>query len=491
MQIVYAKQPFPESWSSAIFLAGPTPRDKATPSWRPEALRLLEASGYDGVVMVPEVEDGEWKSGADAYTNQVEWERKGLDMCDVILFWIPREMQGTPARVYPGQDVEAVMEALRAKGYSGIPDEYLAGGDDGPGPAWERNTLSDPNQTTFYTPAGWSAGMPGLTTNVEFGLYATSGKVVLGAPDWAKSIKYLAHALFTATGEPDARRTTLETTVQACYTKLNKLLPGIYEGKVGPGFTEQLLSVRDGGERCVPLHIWKLDSFQSWYRSQTMAGNRLDDAKLLWNFTIPKIGFVFSWALHVNIWIASEQRSKVNEYVFSRSDISTVCLWHRPMHEPMSMMESAGYGNSTHAMLDVEVVLIREFRSPARTQDGMVHELPGGSSFKPGKDPLQVASEEVHEETGLILPAHRFRAMGSRQLAATLSAHHSYLFTAELSAAEMSQAKALAASQAVNGVEEDSERTFVEVTTFGALLSGKLVDWSTLGMISQAILGAE
>lgn len=421
MQVVYAKQPFPESWTSAIFLAGPTPRDAMTLSWRPEALRLLEEAGYDGVVMVPEVEDGEWDAGADAYTDQVDWERAGLDMCDVILFWIPRAMDT----------------------------------------------------------------MPGLTTNVEFGLYVSSGKIVLGAPEWAKSIRYLESALFTATGEPDARRKTLEHTVQACFTKLNKLLPGVFNGTVGAGFNEQLLSVRHGGERCVPLHIWKLDSFQSWYRSQVMAGNRLDGAQLLWNFTLPKVGLVLSWVLKVNIWIASEQRHKSNEYVFARTDISTVCLWHRPISVTVRAL------TFIEALLSTEIVLIREFRSSARTPDGMVHEPPGGSSVKPGLDPLQVASEEVHDETGLIIPASRFQALGSRQVAATVSAHHAHLFAAEVTTAEMSQAKTLAAAQVVNGVEEDSERTIVEVTSFGELLAGKLVDWSTLGMISQAIIGAE
>lgn len=465
MEIVYAKQPFPKSWSSAIFLAGPTPRDKNTPSWRPEALRLLEESGYDGVVMVPEVE-GEWKPGADAYTSQVDWERKGLDMCDVILFWVPREMSPIPVKAtYPLSD--EAREMLRERGYQPINDL-----DDD---AWKRQVLPDASETAFYVPAEWSAGMPGLTTNIEFGIYLTSGKIVLGAPESAKSIRYLESVLRSSTGNTDVRATTLEATVQACAAKLNKLLPGIYNRTVGAGFMQQILSERDGGERSVPLHIWKLDSFQSWYRSQRDAGNRLDDAKVLWTFTIPKIGFVFSWVLHVNMWIASEGRSKVNEYVFARSDISTICLWHQ--NSPTST-----------AIRDVEVVLIREFRSPARTQDGKVHELPGGSSFKPGKDPLQVASEEVHEETGLIISADRYRALGSRQVAATLSAHHAHLFAAEVTGLEMSQAKTLAANQTVNGVEEDSERTYVEVYTLGELLDGQLVDWSTLGMITQAVL---
>lgn len=416
MHVVYAKQPFPESWTSALFLAGPTPRDAETPSWRPEAIRLLEASGYDGVVMVPEVEDGEWKSGPDAYMEQVEWERKGLDLCDVILFWVPRDM------------------------------------------------------TT----------MPGLTTNVELGLYATSDKVVLGAPEWAKSIRYLEHVLQTATGPVGGKRyTTLESTVEACRAKMGALCDDVWQGG-GQGSGPL---TRTGGERAVPLHIWALKPFQDWYRNMVGAGNRLDDAKLLWHFRMPKARSVFSWVLWVNVWIEKEQRHKSNEYIFARTDISTVVLWHRPYQ--------GGHHPEFSELLDTEVVLVREFRSPARTPDAMVHELPGGSSLKPGKDPLQVASEEVHEETGLIVAASRFVALGSRQLAATLSTHHSHLFAAELTKGEMAQAKALAANETVAGVEEDSERTYVEVTTLRQMLEDKLVDWSTLGMVAQALLRGE
>lgn len=424
MQVVYAKQPFPDEWTSAIFLAGPTPRDAETPSWRPEALRLLGAADYDGVVMVPEVEDGEWKSGPDAYMEQVEWERRGLDLADVILFWVPRDM----------------------------------------------------------------STMPGLTTNVELGLYTTSDKVVLGAPEWAKSIRYLEHALQTATGPVGGKRyATLGATVQAAVDRTNTLRGA---GKVWdrdalvPGQDgEYTRAVRYGGERAVPLHIWTLKSFQDWYRNMVQAGNRLDDAKLLWHFRMPKARSVFSWVLWVNVWVEKEQRHKSNEYIFARTDISTVVLWHRPYQ--------GGHHPEFSELLDTEVVLVREFRSPARTPDAMVHELPGGSSLKPGKDPLQVASEEVHEETGLIVAASRFVALGSRQLAATLSTHHSHLFVAELTKEEMAQAKALAAAETVAGVEEDSERTYVEVTTVRRMLDARLVDWSTLGMVAQTILRGE
>jgi hypothetical protein len=85
MNVVYTLQDAPETLTSAIFLAGPTPRDPDTPSWRPEALAALERAGYDGVVFVPEYE-GEWAEDYE-YSEQVEWEEKYLNMADVILFW--------------------------------------------------------------------------------------------------------------------------------------------------------------------------------------------------------------------------------------------------------------------------------------------------------------------------------------------------------------------------------------------------------------------
>ena len=146
---------------------------------------------------------------------------------------------------------------------------------------------------------------------------------------------------------------------------------------------------------------------------------------------------------------------------------------------------------SEDGILATDIVLIREFRSPARSADGFVRELPGGSSFKGGQDPLHVASEEVLEETGLVIEAGRFRALGHRQVAATLSSHHAYLFEAELTPEEMRMAKLAADNDEAHGVDEDSERTYVEVLTFRDILAGNQVDWATVGMITQAVMGGE
>ena len=108
----------------SIFLAGPTPRNESTNSWRNIALKKLDELGFDGVVYVPEYST--WKPKAD-YVDQAMWEREALTEATIIMFWIPRNL------------------------------------DD----------------------------MPAFTTNVEFGYWLHSKKVIYGRPDNAKKIKYL------------------------------------------------------------------------------------------------------------------------------------------------------------------------------------------------------------------------------------------------------------------------------------------------------------
>ncbi|MEK7546305.1 MAG: nucleoside 2-deoxyribosyltransferase domain-containing protein [Patescibacteria group bacterium] len=98
MQVVYAREPFPDRWTKSVFLAGPTPRGDGTPSWRPEALRVLESLGYDGVVFIPEDRD---ITGCaitpENYEPQIIWEDEGLNRADVVIFWVARDLQSMPA----------------------------------------------------------------------------------------------------------------------------------------------------------------------------------------------------------------------------------------------------------------------------------------------------------------------------------------------------------------------------------------------------------
>jgi hypothetical protein len=71
MHPVYALEELPDPCSASLFLAGPTPRDPATPSWRPEAQRLLAELGYTGAVILPEPRGGGWRH---SYIEQIDWE---------------------------------------------------------------------------------------------------------------------------------------------------------------------------------------------------------------------------------------------------------------------------------------------------------------------------------------------------------------------------------------------------------------------------------
>ena len=96
MRVYYSDQPIPDSFSigsTSIFLAGPTPRSKDVKSWRPRALEILKELNFQGNVFVPE---RQFETLTD-YTDQVEWERKGLTMADAIVFWVPRDLQTMPA----------------------------------------------------------------------------------------------------------------------------------------------------------------------------------------------------------------------------------------------------------------------------------------------------------------------------------------------------------------------------------------------------------
>lgn len=303
---------------------------------------------------------------------------------------------------------------------------------------WEERCLHLADEVLFWVPRELTA-MPAFTTNVEWGMWHDSGRAVFGAPPGAPKNGYLLH--YAAKYQvPTA--TTLGATVALAL------------GRIGPG------APRTGGERAVPLLIWRTPTFQQWYAAQRGAGNELRGARVVYRSGL-------HWSLHVEVHVAAEDRVKANEVVYSRPDISAVVLY-RP----------------GAALDDTAVVLVREFRSPAATADGFVHELPGGSG--PG-DPPDTAAAEVAEETGLALEAARLRAHGARQLNATLTAHRAHLFSAELTEAELA---ALRAAPGPHGLVEEGERTYVEIATFGEIRRARLVDWANLGLITEALCAA-
>ncbi len=318
-----------------------------------------------------------------SYDSQAGWEHRMLDMADYILFWVPRDLEM----------------------------------------------------------------MPAFTTNIEFGWWMDSGKVIFGAPSNSPKNDYLRYC---------ARKFMIP--------QAETLLATIDEAIkfVGSG------AERRGGERFVPFYIWQTPSFQSWYQALKQAGNRLEWARLEWVKRVgPRRQFVYAWALHAHIFVSAEGRYKTNETVISRPNISSVLLYRR-MPEIMKSL----------------VVLVQEFRSSGATPDGFIHELPSGSSSNLELSPSEIASEEVYEETGLWINSSRLAPHSSRQLAGTFSAHKASLFSAELTYEELDfLAGQAGVAHGANLADLTGERTYVEIKTLEEILRKNLVDWSVLGMI--------
>ena len=312
---------------------------------------------------------------------------------------------------------------------------------------WEIQALNMADQIVFWVPRDLTVvegilEAPALTTNIEWGKYFRTGRAVLGFPKEAPNTRYLAG---------DAK----DESVPVFHTLSETLAEAVK--RVGQG------AERSEGERFVPLGIWKLPHFQGWYKAQVAAGNQLNKAEVLWTFRVgPNKAFTFAFSMHVSVFIASEGRNKTNEFVFSRTDLST-CVLYR--------------GN--------KVVLVREFRSPVRNERGFMYDLAGGSSWKQDENPLEVIAHEVGEEIGIEIEPGRFIQHETRQAASSLSTHVVHLFSAELTEEEVDHLISHAGE--VHGVLEDTERTYAEVWGIQDICNQQLVDWSTLGMILSVV----
>ena len=390
IQIVHTGEEPPEIYSKSIFLAGPTPRDKNVPSWRPEAIKELEKLNYDGVVFYPEFAEGSDDYGKDEI---MAWEREHLCMADVVLFWVPRKLDT----------------------------------------------------------------MPAYTTNVEFGTWIDSGKTVFGYPLGSDKNGYLDWLYTHVAKEPVYH--SLQETIKAAVDK------------VGPG------AERIDAERKIPLQIWNTPQFQQWYSHLLSNNNRLDDARQMWVFKMPKKGVVFSFVLWVKVWIESEKRHKENEWIFSRTNISTVVLYDGSLPK-------------TEDFRDTRVVIVKEFRSPACNEEGFVYECPSGSDSADMRSPIENAKAELEEETGLDIPESRFVKVSTRQVAATLSTHFANVYAVALTKEEMDKIIPKTQTNQYYGLEYDTERTYVKVFTVRQLLYEEIpIDWANLGIILCTVLG--
>lgn len=126
--------------------------------------------------------------------------------------------------------------------------------------AWEEDAMRRSDVILFWIPRDM-ARLPGLVSNIKWGSWCDSGRAVLGTPPEAERMAYLLHFAGTL-GVPVER--TLKGAAEAALRA------------VGPG------SARSGGERSVPLTVWRTGQFRTWYAGRREAGDRLLDARVEW-----------------------------------------------------------------------------------------------------------------------------------------------------------------------------------------------------------------
>ena len=311
---------------------------------------------------------------------------------------------------------------------------------------WETKCLRIADNIVFYLNRNIDTGLLGLTTNDEWGYWKGSGKCVLITELNADKVKYQEWWA-------DELRVP----------RFHDLYNGI---KSIIEVQESIL--RMDGERFVPQEIWKLDQFQSWYKQLKENGNWLSDAKVLNCYRIPANNKIFAFTLWANVFIKNENRYKNNEFVFSRPDISS-CLLYYPRVNP----------------LEAEIVLVSEFRTPVNNEKGLVYELPGGSSVKPGVDPKERIIEELHEETGFEPNIDNLVFEGDKQLAATMLTHKNWLYSYKLSYWELEQLKAN--QNKIFGNEAETERTELHVVRVGDVIDKNYLDWANIGQILMVL----
>lgn len=307
---------------------------------------------------------------------------------------------------------------------------------------WECKARDIADIIVFWVARDIKNKMPGFTTNVEFGEDLHSNKIVYGRPINAEKCKYL-----------DQRMKEIKEPI---FNKLTECIAHALD-KLGNG------ALRTHGEVYIPLFIWNTNQFQNWYKQLKDNGNVLVKSKLNYLFKT-KSNHIFAFILQLNIWVDAERRYKSNEFVFFRTDTSSVVPYYEQNNETF-------------------IVLVKEFRSSVRNSKGLVYELPSGSTFNKMTNPLENAQKELLEETGIsINDLERFEFVSQRQVASSTSAHHSSLYKVRLSDEEFAQVKKLTDSNAVLGLSNEGEQIYLEIISLKNLMNYPL-DYSMLGMI--------
>lgn len=396
MELIFSDSPMPTDVTKSIFLAGPSPRykegDIIRREWRHDAIDELKRQGYDGSVFIPLEKD--W---FESVGSAVDFDKFNYDS----------QIQ------------------------------------------WEDAAMSRADVILFWIPR--TKEMMGLTTNIEFGRYLESGRLVVGYPENAFNCGYIGQQL-------DKRNMPHYDHLRDCTSAaITRMGDGAY---------------REGDQVLVPLVIWKSDQFQTWYNNTICEqGNRLDGFNVKSIIAFNDFTQLFGFAAHVSIWLTREDRHKSNEWIFSRTSTSYVAPYY---------LDESGVHH---------FVLVREFRSPANNRHGYVFELPGGSSSEKC-DVIVNAQKELHEETGLeVTDLSRFKVLGNRQTFSTFSTNQIVACGLQLTLEEYNQLKQDAENKVQFG-ENDGERITLYTATLKELLDDEsevCVDYTTLGIILLAV----
>ena len=306
--------------------------------------------------------------------------------------------------------------------------------------AWEHDKLDKSDIIVFWIPRIIKNNEAlGLTTNIEFGLYAKSNKLIVGFPKDADEIKY----------------------IEKCCIENNIPYYNTLEEVLDKAISMIKNKIRFEAECDIPLFIWENEQFQHWYQTQIEAGNKLLSLKCLYNFFMPKAKKLFLWICYAKIYIKAEDRIKDNEFILSRTDMSSVVLYYKD-----------------------NIVLIKEYRTPCCNKECYVYELPGGSSINQ-LSAINTAKNEVLEETGINVPLERFELINSRQSMATLSVHSIHAYKVKLTQAEFNKIKSM--ENSIHGLHSDGEYTYLVIKNINEILNNSLLDWNNIGIILSAL----
>lgn len=384
LHLIFTDTALPDSLTHSIFLAGPSPRPGMTAHhWRHDAVKILQQLCGDRELWV----------------------------------FIPMSQIAFETGEFP-EDFNYVNQI-----------------------EWEQRWLNAADVIGLWAARDHTA--KALTTNIEYGQFADSSRMVAGAPEKALSVRYI--------------EATERNNNRPFFRDLTEMLTYALD-LIGEGVQRHT----DWNECLVPALIFRSEQFTNWYDNVLFAGNKLLDFRV--KTVMGNYKYLFGFLAWANVWITDEDREKSNECIVGRTPTSYICAYH------------------TSERGEREYVLVREFRTPANNMDGYVFELPGGSSFG-DETPLETAAKELHEEIGIkIDDLDRFMLIDTRQNFATLAINEVTLYAVELTDSEWEQIKHYVHNGTVLG-ETDGERIRL-VTCTDDTITDYPVDWSTLGMTS-------